>query len=203
MSIMGQFSKRLKTLREGVGLNQSQLAEKLGVSRGSISYYENGERVPDIDFLYRVSKYFDVSFDFLFGEKSGKEKSLEDKLSLSSEAIDAIEVLSRTIDLKTGLSLADVLNSLLLNPRFSDLLCQIGAAANMDEQEANELSALSKSLIGLEIAPTLDAAERLREAMILSVVSGIIDDLKNNPITSHYSIEKVNDGVKITKKSDS
>lgn len=200
MSIMEQFSKRLKALRESAGLNQSQLAEELGVSRGSISYYENGERVPDIDFLYNVSKYFGISFDFLFGEKSGGEKSLEDRISLSSEAIDAIEVLSRTIDLKTGISLADVLNSLLLNPSFSDLLFQIEAAVKMDEQEANELRELSKSRIGLEIAPTLDAAKRLREAMILSVVSGIIDDLRQNPIKPHYSIKKVDGGIQVTKK---
>lgn len=203
MSIMEQFSKRLKALRESAGLNQSQLAEELGVSRGSISYYENGERVPDIDFLYKVSKYFHISFDFLFGEKSGGEKSLEDRLSLSSEAIDAIEVLSRTVDLKTGLSLADVLNSLLLNPSFSDLLFQIEAAVNMDEQEANELRELSKSRIGLEIAPTLDAAKRLREAMILSIVSGIIDDLRQNPIKPHYSIKKADDGIEITNNYNS
>ena len=35
------FAKRLRGLRESVGLSQGELAEKLGVSRGSISYYEN------------------------------------------------------------------------------------------------------------------------------------------------------------------
>ena len=67
MDTMKQFSPKLKTLREEAGLNQSQLANKLGVSRGSISFYENGDRIPDIEFLRKVSEYFDVSADWLLG----------------------------------------------------------------------------------------------------------------------------------------
>ena len=43
-----RFAERLRDLREAAGLTQKQLADELGVSRGSISYYENCERVPDI-----------------------------------------------------------------------------------------------------------------------------------------------------------
>lgn len=203
MNIMDQFSKRLKALRESVGLNQSQLAEKLGVSRGSISYYENGDRVPDIEFFYRVSKFFNVSLDFLIGEKSGDERPLEDKLSLTSEAIDAIELLSRTVDTKTQLSLADVLNALLLCPEFSDLLFQIDAAANMDEQDATRLRELSKSKMGIDISPTFEDAMKLRELVILSIITGIIKKFRDNPIKSHYSIEKDGECLKISKLSDS
>lgn len=67
MDTMKQFSPKLKTLREEAGLNQSQLADKLGVSRGSISFYENGDRIPDIEFLRKVSEYFNVSADWLLG----------------------------------------------------------------------------------------------------------------------------------------
>lgn len=67
MDAMKQFSPKLKAFREETGLNQSQLADKLGVSRGSISFYENGDRIPDIEFLRKVSEYFNVSADWLLG----------------------------------------------------------------------------------------------------------------------------------------
>ena len=61
------FASRLKALREESGLSQSQMAEALGVSRGSISFYENGERTPDISFLAIVKEYFRVQLDYLLG----------------------------------------------------------------------------------------------------------------------------------------
>lgn len=61
------FSRRLKELRELAGLTQEQLAKELKVSRGAISYYEKGDRTPDIEFLDSVSDFFDLPFDYLLG----------------------------------------------------------------------------------------------------------------------------------------
>ena len=63
MPAMTHFPARIKELRESIGLNQSQLAAELGVSRGSISFYENGDRAPDAAFLYNAAQYFHVSAD--------------------------------------------------------------------------------------------------------------------------------------------
>lgn len=62
------FSRRLKDLREESGLSQALLAEELGVSRGSISYYENGDRTPDVEFLTKAKAYFEVDYEYLLGE---------------------------------------------------------------------------------------------------------------------------------------
>lgn len=62
-----RFAERLRDLREAAGLTQKQLADKLGVSRGSISYYENCERVPDIIFLEKTAYFYGVSTDYLLG----------------------------------------------------------------------------------------------------------------------------------------
>lgn len=61
------FANRLRELRIAKKLSQTELAEKLGVSRGSISFYENGERTADIDFIYKIAQFFNVSTDFLLG----------------------------------------------------------------------------------------------------------------------------------------
>ena len=62
-----EFAKKLRSLREKKEITQVELAEILGVSRGSISFYENADRAPDIEFIYRAAEYFNVSCDFLTG----------------------------------------------------------------------------------------------------------------------------------------
>lgn len=66
-NVTKNFGERLKTLREAAELTQQQLAEALKVSRGAISYYENGDRTPDIEFLDCAAEYFGVSLDYLLG----------------------------------------------------------------------------------------------------------------------------------------
>ena len=60
--IMG---KRIKKLR-GI-ISQEQCAKGLGISRGALSFYENGDRKPDAELIYKMSKYFGVSSDYLLG----------------------------------------------------------------------------------------------------------------------------------------
>jgi len=44
---------------------QLKVSMDLSISRESLSYYENGKRSPDIEMLVRLSKYFNVSIDYL------------------------------------------------------------------------------------------------------------------------------------------
>ena len=90
MSVMGVFSERLKALREGFNLKQAELAEQLGVSRGSISFYENGDRVPDINFLFAVASFFGVTFDYLLGTSNAPEKELADVAAVTRLLPDAV-----------------------------------------------------------------------------------------------------------------
>lgn len=59
------FAERLRTLRGTT--SQGDLAKILGVSRGSISFYENGDRTPDAEFIVAASSHFDVTADYLLG----------------------------------------------------------------------------------------------------------------------------------------
>ena len=68
------IGKRLKELRTSEGLTQQELAKILNVSSMSISFYENEQRKPDSDFIISVSKYFDVSTDYLLGLINAKDK---------------------------------------------------------------------------------------------------------------------------------
>jgi len=66
------FKDRLKELREGLGLTQAELAEKLSIGRASVSNYELGTRTPDIETLRVISNFFNVTSDYLVGNSTYK-----------------------------------------------------------------------------------------------------------------------------------
>lgn len=59
------LGKKIMTMRNEKNLSQEQLAEKLNVTRQTISNWENGKFYPDIDSLVNLSKFFNVSLDVL------------------------------------------------------------------------------------------------------------------------------------------
>lgn len=61
------FGKRLKQLRTQAGMTQLQLAERIGVTKSVISFYELQERSPSPDVLIKLSRIFRVSTDYLLG----------------------------------------------------------------------------------------------------------------------------------------
>ncbi len=60
--------ERIKQLRTDRGLSQVELAQKLGVSKQSVSNWENDNIQPSIEMLLKISHVFSVSTDFLLGE---------------------------------------------------------------------------------------------------------------------------------------
>lgn len=58
-------SEKIYTLRTRLGLSQEELAEKLGVSRQSVSKWETGQSVPDLEKIIKLSDLFGVSVDEL------------------------------------------------------------------------------------------------------------------------------------------
>ncbi len=61
------FGKILRDLREKSGMSQKQLAERIGVSKASVSQYELHERLPSADVLANAASLFRVSTDYLLG----------------------------------------------------------------------------------------------------------------------------------------
>ncbi len=64
----------LKEIRKKKQYNQLKVAMDLSISRESISFYENGKRSPDIEMLVRLSRYFNVSIDYLITGKEFEKK---------------------------------------------------------------------------------------------------------------------------------
>src|SRR5690625_4999015 len=62
------LSVKLKTLRTEKNLTQEQLAEKLQVSRSTISSWETGRSYPDLEMVIEICDCFNVSLDYLLRE---------------------------------------------------------------------------------------------------------------------------------------
>lgn len=58
---------RIKELRNTLGIKQTSLCLKLGVSQATLSAWESGKYEPGIDQLIKMSKTFGVSVDYLLG----------------------------------------------------------------------------------------------------------------------------------------
>ena len=73
------FGNRLKMLREQCNIKQGQFADKIGITRQSMSNYESGKHCPDIEVLKKMADSLECSVDYLLGltEHSTAEKKEE------------------------------------------------------------------------------------------------------------------------------
>lgn len=70
------IGEKLALLRERKGITQERLSEILGISRQSVSKWENDISFPETDKLIKLSKLFECSIDFLLNEDSqGNEEN--------------------------------------------------------------------------------------------------------------------------------
>ena len=66
------FGAKLKELRKQAGLTQQQLADRVGVTKSVISFYELKERAPSPEVLTKLSYIFLFSTDYLLGIERNK-----------------------------------------------------------------------------------------------------------------------------------
>lgn len=63
------INEKISVLRRNLGMSQDELAEKLDVSRQSVSKWESGKSLPETDKVLALSKLFNVSADFLLDDE--------------------------------------------------------------------------------------------------------------------------------------
>ena len=91
------LSERIKALRKASGISQVDLAELLGVTKQSVSNWENDNIQPSIEMLLKLVKVFGVSSDYLLGIDN---KKLLDVSELSDEELSHIKMLINDITAK-------------------------------------------------------------------------------------------------------
>ena len=70
------FAERLRQLRRNDNLTQKQLAKLLNVSDGTIAMWETGKRQPDLDTIYKIACFFNISIDSLMGVNNKADSNI-------------------------------------------------------------------------------------------------------------------------------
>ena len=94
------FGEKLKMLRTGQKLSQRELAERLGVAKSVISYYESGDRYPSYDVLVKMAHLFHVTTDYLLDIEKVR---MIDVSNLSDEEIDVVINVIKALENKNNL----------------------------------------------------------------------------------------------------
>lgn len=76
------FAQRLKQLRAENQMTQVQLAEKLGVSKGTVAMWETDKRSPSFEMLAEMTNLFDRRMDYILGysDDSSSPKPTEEDI---------------------------------------------------------------------------------------------------------------------------
>ena len=78
------FGERFKSLRLSRGINQVEMAKIFGVTKQSVSNWENENIMPSVDMLVKIADFFNVSTDFLLG--------LTDKHALNTDGLSELQI---------------------------------------------------------------------------------------------------------------
>lgn len=107
------LAENLKRIRKENNLSQEQLAEKLGVSRQSVSKWESGTAYPEMDKVLQLAKLFNLNIDELLNQDI-KEVSNEkqSKQAINKGIDDFLGFISKTIDMFSSLKFKDKIKCL-------------------------------------------------------------------------------------------
>lgn len=67
--------KRIRDLREDRDLNQTKIAEILGMSQTGYSKYETGENDIPTSILIKLANFYDVSIDYLLSQTDNPKRN--------------------------------------------------------------------------------------------------------------------------------
>ena len=187
------FAKRLKELREENKLNQKELAKEIGISSGSISYYEKAERLPDIEVISMIADRFKVSTDYLIGISGFKSPDMEPQAiceytGLSEQALERI---------KGTMSFAKCIDELALKKDDANECCSILIAKNITDKNnvdliEKEYKKLSLMVTEENICNTLFSALYSQMSFIDNFRDAILKKIKYNIVSTvlKYDIEE-------------
>ncbi len=73
---MNQLGNKIASQRKNLGMTQTEMAEKLSVTRQTVSRWEAGSVLPDIDKIADIASLLQVSCDYLLKDEIEKETDL-------------------------------------------------------------------------------------------------------------------------------
>ena len=157
------FKTRLKVLMDEKGVNQTDLANRIHVSRQAVSRYFKNDVLPDIDTLCNIADCFETSTDYLLGNCNNRLNA--DSLDIALNALDA-NAIKRISALMQGNADAGLryINALLNANDFYKALIYLNTAYKVQRLKNVEPSTQSNAYISA--AKLINLTESTKEVVI-------------------------------------
>lgn len=189
------LSEKITNLRKQNGWSQEELAEKLGISRQSVSKWESTASIPDLDKIIKMSEIFGVSTDYLLKDEleeiawSEASDPVEKEMSHSISIEEANAYLHTVQERSRPVALAVFL--LVCSPICLIVLAGIAEYGKLnitDDQAGGMGTALLLILIAISVTILIFNGGKLsdyeyleRETFILEYgVQGVVEMKKKN-----------------------
>lgn len=132
------FSERLSALveeRKKKGTPQKEIAAGIGIASGTLSDWCSDNKTPTIDAIPKISKYFGVSVEWLFGLSNDRNirPSIIDELKLSPKAADYLRHCSSEYVGKS-----EIISRIIEHPKFDSMISNIGMAIDTAPADKTE-----------------------------------------------------------------
>lgn len=189
--VSASIGEKITYIRTNKGISQYELANAVFKSRQEINYFEKGTRKPDIETLILIAKYLEVSLDYLVGindiEKPNSDlQGIYEVTGLSEKAIYVLskfkgskEILSQVYEEyelagieKEEQKLA-ILNRLIENPKFEDILNHIVDYENLKKEIENQPTDLTFQRHSLK---TMEDKKEFLEFKITKKINEILNE---------------------------
>ena len=109
-----EFHNKLYNLRKQRGLSQEELANRLNVSRQTVSKWEVGDSTPEMEKLIAISDLFEISLDELVLDKAPAQSEASSKTQILNEFKENVLTDKNKKKAKKGLKIAAVVLGAIL-----------------------------------------------------------------------------------------
>ncbi|MCK5731850.1 MAG: helix-turn-helix transcriptional regulator [Tenericutes bacterium] len=117
------FHEKLRNLRKQKNMSQEELANQLDISRQSVSKWESGLSMPDLENVIKLSELFEVSLDYLLKDRKSESEfnyyTVDTKEKKAMSKINILSMITLTLSIATILTL--IILSIAIPHVFSNL----------------------------------------------------------------------------------
>lgn len=189
------LAEKIMSLRKRNGWSQEELAEQLDVSRQSVSKWESGASIPDIEKIIKMSQLFSVSTDYLLKDSEEEEDISKEQTVFQTTDNNDSDSQGRKISMEFASEYMDTMKGISSKFGFAVLRCVISPVLlilliGMSEDPAFHVS--EGLAVGLGVSAILVL---VASAVMVFIIEGMklskYEFLENEPISLMYGVEAV------------